>query len=309
MTTVFVSYSRDSAGHKAWVRKLSRSLTAEGLTVRLDQADLRPGADLSRYMETAVRESDFVLLVCTPGFAARADDRTGGVGYEQTIITGEILAGLGHADRFIPILRGPEKESIPSFLRSRVWVDFRDDSKFDEQVAAMATDLKSRTDSARTAEDAGERRASTSNDDLQTYSEAAAFARSKTGLGTTRAAADEFAQECQDTLSLEGLHLFIEVFEFANRTMKLSRAKARAFAEQWMDRDNLGEFEAYADLFKFATARGGMNLRPSGARDFVRDFAKTRGLADAPRFARAYQIARHSGKTRGEAEAFAFDQL
>ena len=53
-----------------------------------------------------MRESDYVLLICTPAFAARADDRVGGVGYEQAVVTGEIFSGTAHPEKFIPVLRG-----------------------------------------------------------------------------------------------------------------------------------------------------------------------------------------------------------
>jgi hypothetical protein len=42
-----------------------------------------PGADLSQFMESRIRESRFVLLVCTPVFASKANSGVGGVGYEK----------------------------------------------------------------------------------------------------------------------------------------------------------------------------------------------------------------------------------
>ena len=63
--------------------------------------------NLYEYMiEASVRESDYVLLICTPAFAARADDRVGGVGYEQAVVTGEIFSSTAHPEKFIPVLRG-----------------------------------------------------------------------------------------------------------------------------------------------------------------------------------------------------------
>src|SRR5688572_25699189 len=106
LISVFISYSWDSPGHKAWVAKLAASLRARGARVRFDQDDLRPGADITAYMESAIRESDRVLLVCTPGFKKRADSREGGVGYEQAIVTGEIFSGVAHPEKFVPVLRG-----------------------------------------------------------------------------------------------------------------------------------------------------------------------------------------------------------
>ena len=88
LISVSISYSWESQEHKAWVARLASALRTVGLKVKLDQSDLRPGSDLTAYMESAIRESDYVLLICTPDFAGRADRRLGGVGYEQAVVTG-----------------------------------------------------------------------------------------------------------------------------------------------------------------------------------------------------------------------------
>lgn len=43
-------------------------------------------------MERAVEDSDFVLIICTPTtYKKKADQRLGGVGYEEFIITTDVL--------------------------------------------------------------------------------------------------------------------------------------------------------------------------------------------------------------------------
>ena len=128
-STCFISYSWDSPEHKVWVRKLAEHLQGKSLHVFLDQWDLHPGADLINYMETSIRDADYVLLVCTPDFANKANSGHGGVGYEKAIVTGEIFHNSGSVRKFIPILRaGEEHLSLPSYLKSRVYIDFRDES-------------------------------------------------------------------------------------------------------------------------------------------------------------------------------------
>jgi predicted nucleotide-binding protein len=130
MPSVFISYSYDTSEHKDWVRYLAEELSKNGCYVKLDQWDLRPGSNLLQFMETGVRESDFVLLICTPNFAERTNDRKGGVGYEGTIVTGEIFhdSPIG---KFVPLLRSDEpKLSMPSYLKSSVFIDFRSDEMF-----------------------------------------------------------------------------------------------------------------------------------------------------------------------------------
>jgi hypothetical protein len=43
--------------------------------VTLDQWELQPGDQLPAFMERAVRENDYVLIVCTPLYKRRSDER------------------------------------------------------------------------------------------------------------------------------------------------------------------------------------------------------------------------------------------
>jgi len=127
----FISYSWDSDDHKDWVKQLATELQNKGVFTHLDQWDVHPGMDLTKYMETCIRESDFVLLICTPIFAQKANGGIGGVGYEKSIVTGEIFQEAASTKKFVPILRkGKKADSLPSYLKSRAYIDFRNDDKF-----------------------------------------------------------------------------------------------------------------------------------------------------------------------------------
>ena len=131
MPTVFISYSWDSTDHKAWVRRLAEDLRARGITIWLDQFDLRLGDSITAFMERAVTEADYVLLVCTENFGRKANERHGGVGYEQAIVTSELLDSNPAPGRFVCILRqGAPSQSLPIYMRSRLWLDCRDDSAY-----------------------------------------------------------------------------------------------------------------------------------------------------------------------------------
>jgi hypothetical protein len=65
---VFVSYSHDSTPHKKWVNDLSSRLMENGIEVVLDQWEIEPGDDVSKFMERAVNEADRVLMVCTEAY-------------------------------------------------------------------------------------------------------------------------------------------------------------------------------------------------------------------------------------------------
>jgi hypothetical protein len=121
----FVSYSWDSPGHREWVFKFATRLQTEGVEVVLDRWHLRRGADRTAFMEKSIAQSDFVILICTPKYADRANERKGGVGYEALIITGE-LADKIDSEKFIPVLREGEFESSsPCWIKNRLGVDLR----------------------------------------------------------------------------------------------------------------------------------------------------------------------------------------
>lgn len=122
---VFISYSWDSEEHKKWVRELATRLRHDGVDVTLDQWHAQPGDKLPQFMERAIRESDFVLIVCSSNYKLKSDGRTGGSGYEGDIMTGEALTDQT-TRKFIPLLRSNEwSQASPSWLLGNYYIDFR----------------------------------------------------------------------------------------------------------------------------------------------------------------------------------------
>lgn len=131
MIRVFFSYSHDSAQHSAWVQSRAADLTNRGFEVILDQANLKFGQDIDAFMESAIESADFVLLICTPAYAAKANgrSRTHGVGRETVIIN--VHLGKGATDKkFIAVLKsGTEENAIPTYMGRTLYVDqTRDDA-------------------------------------------------------------------------------------------------------------------------------------------------------------------------------------
>ncbi len=123
----FVSYSWDDESHKDWTKSLAARLRGDGVDVTLDRWGVHPGDQLPRFMEKSVRENGFVLIVCTPNYKWRSDNRQGGAGYEGDIMTGEVFNGKDPR-KFIPILRvGDWGVSLPSWLAGKSGLDFRGD--------------------------------------------------------------------------------------------------------------------------------------------------------------------------------------
>jgi hypothetical protein len=131
--TAFISYSWDSPEHKEWVAELGTRLRENGVDVRLDVWDVAPGDSLTQFMEAQIATCDFVVVICTPQYAARSQARQGGVGYEQQIISGFLAGGVPRR-KFIPILRsgsfspGPGL-AIPTHFAGIYAIDFSDNDR------------------------------------------------------------------------------------------------------------------------------------------------------------------------------------
>lgn len=142
---VFVSYSWDDEEHRGWVHHFATRLREDGVDVELDQWAVHLGDPLPEFMERAVRDNDFVLVICTPKYKERSDDRVGGVGYEGDIMTAQVYATRDHR-KFIPVLRrGGWGSAFPSWLSGKAGVDFRPESYPEAQYKRLIDTLHGQT--------------------------------------------------------------------------------------------------------------------------------------------------------------------
>lgn len=113
---VFISYSWESIEHTTWVKAFAdRLIKEEGINVLLDQYDIQLGDRQPQSMELLIGKADYVLVICTPEYKYKADNRRKGVGYEGNIISQDIYSGSDKI--YIPILRkGTFENSIPKYL-------------------------------------------------------------------------------------------------------------------------------------------------------------------------------------------------
>lgn len=138
---VFFSYSHDSESHKDWVLSLATRLVANGVEVVLDQWDLTLGSDLPRFMEGGLTSADRVVAVCTEPYVEKANGGKGGVGYEKMILTAQLMQNIA-SDRVIPAIRANGLSTVvPTFLLTRVYVDFRDDLLYESKYAELLHDI------------------------------------------------------------------------------------------------------------------------------------------------------------------------
>jgi hypothetical protein len=145
---VFISYSWDSSTHKAWTKELAARLRSDGIDVTLDHWTTVPGDRLTEFMERAIRENSYVLIVCTPNYKAKTDGRKGGVGYEGDIMTAEVFAKGNHR-KFIPVLRDGDKDSaIPTWLSGKYHIDLRNNPYSEDSYKDLLATLQNRREQA-----------------------------------------------------------------------------------------------------------------------------------------------------------------
>lgn len=133
---VFVSYSWTTPVHEKWVLKLATDLRECGLDVIIDKWDLKEGHDANAFMERMVTDAQIkkVILVCDKGYVEKTNGRSGGVGTEAQIISPEIYAKQ-EQDKFVAITTERDeagKPYLPAYYRSRIYIDFSDESSFAE---------------------------------------------------------------------------------------------------------------------------------------------------------------------------------
>lgn len=124
---VFISYSHDTEEHKEWVKDLASYLRENGVDIVFDQWGLNFGDDLPSFMEQSIKETDRVLIICTDKYIEKANSGIGGVGYEKTIVTAEMLSNVENRRKFIPIVRNVTKdEKLPTFFGAAYYLDLSD---------------------------------------------------------------------------------------------------------------------------------------------------------------------------------------
>ena len=147
--TAFISYSWDDESHMSWVKELATRLRKDGIDAKLDQWEVSLGDPITKFMGSAIRESDFIVIICTPRYKERSDNFVGGVGYEESIVTGAVLTNQSDRNKFIPVLRSGEwSDAAPSWLVGSVYADLSENARYEQQYSRLRDTLLGRTETA-----------------------------------------------------------------------------------------------------------------------------------------------------------------
>jgi hypothetical protein len=130
--SAFVSYSWDGEPHKRWVLDLTNGLRRKGISAEMDLFITQSGTvNLNAMMIKKVRDSDFIIVVLTEGYAQKADGFKGGVGFE-TLLALPLLQE--HPEKLIFITKhgGDFNAVFPFHLRGYYAIDFSEDANYTE---------------------------------------------------------------------------------------------------------------------------------------------------------------------------------
>jgi len=124
---VLVSYGRADRGDLA--RRIVDALRAKGLKVWFDEEELDPGDEPATGIAEGLENSRAAAFIISPSSL-----KSRWVSLETNLAISRWADGDWQG-RIIPLLAGVDKP--PDFLQTRLWVDFADDSRFDENIEAL----------------------------------------------------------------------------------------------------------------------------------------------------------------------------
>jgi hypothetical protein len=139
---IFISYSWSS---EQIVLELAQRLMSHGVEVVLDKWELKEGQDKYAFMERCVNDPAItkVLMVCDKQYAQKANDRTGGVGDETVIISGEIYGNMKQ-EKFIPVIAEKNDNGdayVPTYIKSRIYIDLSDENTYEQEYEKLLRNI------------------------------------------------------------------------------------------------------------------------------------------------------------------------
>lgn len=141
---VFISYAWTDRHHTDRVRRLADYLRIHGIDAILDQYHLRPGMDTDRFMEQVAQQHvQKVIAVCDANYVQKANNRTGGVGKEGSIMSQHVYSQLMEQvpleeqdHRFVAVIFGLTDgvPKMPAMFGSSMYIDMSTEEKYDTNL-------------------------------------------------------------------------------------------------------------------------------------------------------------------------------
>lgn len=133
----FVSYASGDPAHDRWIeRSLATDLRNAGIEVILDQWHSKPGVSISRFIEQIERVG-FVAVVGTTRLREKYDssDADPVIAPELKLVNDRLMLRESESERIIPLLlEGDPKTTFPPLLKTKVFIDFRNEDAYFERM-------------------------------------------------------------------------------------------------------------------------------------------------------------------------------
>jgi SEFIR domain/KAP family P-loop domain len=126
---VLISYSHDSPEHAQHVLALANRLREDGVDCIIDQYVVAPEEGWPRWMHKQIRDSDFVLMICTETHSRRVmgEEEPGkghGADWERHLIEQYLYDAGTRNTKFIPVVfKDGDQQWIPPVLQSATFYD------------------------------------------------------------------------------------------------------------------------------------------------------------------------------------------
>ena len=97
---------------------------------------------MPHFVETSIDKANRIIIVYTPNYKLKADKRTGGVGYEYSIMNAELYKNQTANEKIIPVLRnGNIEESVPAFMQQFIHIDIRNDENYENSYIDLIREI------------------------------------------------------------------------------------------------------------------------------------------------------------------------
>ena len=117
---VFISYSHESTDFEEKVLEFSNRLRSEGIDASIDLYEEAPSEGWPRWMENQIRESDYVLVLCSKSYYDKfySDKKGKGVTWEVSIVYQMLYDSFADTKKFIPVFFNEgDSDYIPTPLK------------------------------------------------------------------------------------------------------------------------------------------------------------------------------------------------
>ncbi|WP_395546802.1 MULTISPECIES: toll/interleukin-1 receptor domain-containing protein [unclassified Lacrimispora] len=142
---VFISYAWGSEEFQEKVLSFATDLVNDGIDVIYDRWSLKEGNDTYKFMEQCVNDSSInnVLILLSPNYEKKANERSGGVGTETQIISPEIYNRV-EQEKFLPVVfEVGENGEVPkpTYLKGLLHFDLSDGDRYDTEYQRLVKRL------------------------------------------------------------------------------------------------------------------------------------------------------------------------